>query len=634
MRKIADIFLYIAYYLSDKGKFMNKVQLIYNPYQEKSRIIINGNSISEYSQLANYLQESFEIWSSAILEAIGQELNDEFELEIVSDEFHSRLLKEMAERYGDCISVLEKSFLLNQSVLERFEKLKRFSKQESDDVSVRVLIFSKDRMLSAVIMGELCKSGNYSVQQSALYLGEGKIECIVSNDSALLEKEKYELVICVEQSEQEVFETLNFVNVYSDNIARMAGIRIENEICFMGLKEGIYYAGLDFQKLSETVTCFVEYLGIVPYIKKEKEYIEENGFIKSFESQKMQLEYLLIDAVEPVLVAYCEPEVEEGETIKLELITFPENAVLPEITVKVVNPSILRYADGRLYGILDGETDIEVSVSGSIQPIYRNHIRVKRVIRISNICIENSFVVLPEGAKYQIAYNYEPEDADNIDEIEYISTDENVARIIEKGQVACVHEGSCDIVIRAENVTAKCHICVKPEMKRIILPNKQIRLTMGQQVAFLPEYEPKNCFDTRIITEVEKTGIVDFREGKLISRGLGRTQLTFSNVEKTVKDTVEIVVESSLYASEKLNVYKIVSFIIAVASILLFAIKKAYGVIGVVIGVVIGILAIMKDCENVEGITNVRGEPMKPDYSGSILFIIINILIGILGIIR
>ena len=92
---------------------MNRVQLIYNPYQEKSRIMINGNSVSEYSQLANYLQESFEVWSSVILDSIEQELNDEFELEVISDEFHSRILKEMADGYDDCISILEKPFLLN-----------------------------------------------------------------------------------------------------------------------------------------------------------------------------------------------------------------------------------------------------------------------------------------------------------------------------------------------------------------------------------------------------------------------------------------------------------------------------------------------------------------------------------------
>ena len=63
---------------------MNKVELIYNPYQEKCRILINGNSISEYSQLANYLQESFEIWSPKILKSIEQELNDEFELEKIN----------------------------------------------------------------------------------------------------------------------------------------------------------------------------------------------------------------------------------------------------------------------------------------------------------------------------------------------------------------------------------------------------------------------------------------------------------------------------------------------------------------------------------------------------------------------
>ena len=348
-----------------------------------------------------------------------------------------------------------------------------------------------------------------------------------------------------------------------------------------------------------------------------------------FDSKHKQLQFQLIDAVEPLIMAYCESELEEGCFMQMEFTTFPENVQLPKISVRISNPAILSYSNGKLYGISDGETDIEVSVSGSIQPIYRKHIRVKRIIRITNLYIERPSVTLKQGTKYKVEYRFEPKDADNIESIEWSSTNNNIANIISKGYIECLNVGTCDIVVKAENVVERCRVCVKPEMKKIMLPMEKVTLTMGQVIAFVPDYEPKNCFDSTILVETENPKIVVFEKGKLISKGLGNTYVTFWNVEKTVKSVAEIVVESTLYASEKSNIYKMLSFIMAVVSIFLLMLNKVYGLVGVVIGIVLGVLAVMKDYENVEGIVNVRGEPMQPDCFGSMLFIVMNIVIGI-----
>lgn len=247
---------------------MNKVELIYNPYQEKCRILINGNSISEYSELANYLHESFEIWSPKILKSIEQELNDEFELEIVSDEFHSWILKEMANVFESCIFVSQKLFSINHSVSERLNYLMELDKINLDSMDIQVVIFSKEIMLTAFAFGELCKSGKYEVQQSVLYLHNKKITCIVTSDISIIKQKKVELAICIEK--ENVLETIEFVNKHFVSAIHLVGVEITEKLAFVGLQNNGYYFLADILHLSELLDKTIGYLAIVPYIKKRK----------------------------------------------------------------------------------------------------------------------------------------------------------------------------------------------------------------------------------------------------------------------------------------------------------------------------------------------------------------------------
>ena len=610
---------------------MNKVQLIYNPYKESSRILINGNSISEYSQLANFLQESFEIWCPVILEHIEQELNDDFALEIVSDEFHSRIIKARAERQECCLAVVEKPFPICLSVQERLEKLSRL---ESNVETKKLLFVSKNKMLSSAFLGELCKIGIYDSQHSILHMGNYKIECETASDSAEIGDKEYDLIIVGEASRKQILEMCSSFSRELNGAVKTVGLSLGDEIELFTLPDNMHYIGADIREMSTVLEMMIHFLIWVPFIKRRKTALEYKYSREEFSSQEEQLDFLLIDAVEPLVVAYCEQEVEEGKSIKLNLTSIPSDTQMPDIAVRISNPSVLSYKDGNLLGLMDGETNIEVSISGSVQPIYHNHIRVKRVVRIKEIYIEYASVVLKEGTNHTIAYRFEPKDADNIDEIKWISTNENVVRILSNGCITCVKEGECDIIVRTDHVKAACSVSVKPDMKRILLPESKVTLSMGQQISFVPEYEPKNCYDSRIFVTIDNPEIVVMEKGRLISKGLGKTNVMFHNAEKTVKSSVEVVVESTLYASEKGNIYKKYSFFLAVASVFLLAINKACSMIGVISGIVMGILAVMRDCENVEGMVNVRGEPMKPDYFGSILFIVANVLIGVFGMLN
>lgn len=54
---------------------MESVELINNPYTQRLQILINGESVSVYSNLEKYMDEPFTYWCDRILQTIYEECN-------------------------------------------------------------------------------------------------------------------------------------------------------------------------------------------------------------------------------------------------------------------------------------------------------------------------------------------------------------------------------------------------------------------------------------------------------------------------------------------------------------------------------------------------------------------------------
>lgn len=610
---------------------MNQVELIYNPYKEQSRILVNGHSVSEYSQLANYLREPFEVWEPIILECIEQELNDDFSLKIQAETIHYRLLRELAEQCPSCVSIEKAEFSLHEPALVRLEKERNLerklkSNNELED-KVRIFIFSESSLIGDSVFGSFCKNYGCKIEDGHLTDEKGMFEIVITTEPKKAEETEYQLVITI--NEERSTEKTGRLCVTGKEETRYAEIMLSESQHYAKIENGIFSFGIGFDGLVALLWEMVEGIAAAPYIKRKRAELDTLDLETLECSEEEELDFKLVDSIEPITVAFCKIEMEVGESAAIKVETVPETDIQPDLEVKIGNPAILEQRGGALYGISDGETDVEIKVKGSVEPIFRKTIRVKRVIRISEIQFLKQNIVLRPGIDYKIEYVCIPEDADNIEELMWRSSNCEIAEV-ENGVIHTYKAGICDITAYAGNVEKTCHIQVKPEMSRIVVPDGLLTLTIGKEVSFFPSCEPSDCFDTRIFWKVENPEVVKYDGRKITACGLGETEIRFSDERRCVKAAIPIKVESTLYASEKPNYWKLASFLAAAVSLLLLTVSKAFVLIATIVGSIFGCLAVAKDYSNVEGMVNVNGEPMKPDCIVSILFLGVNIVIGIL----
>ena len=146
--------------------------------------------------------------------------------------------------------------------------------------------------------------------------------------------------------------------------------------------------------------------------------------------------YLFVDGDGTELYVTIDGEdVTEGYEIVLsdeEIVSIEENVISPlgvgTVTITVVSSEY------------DIQSEITISV---IEPI-------------TKLTIESEYTKIEIDEKAQISYEYEPTDA-SID-IEYVSTDEEIATVNEEGIVTGISEGSVTI-IATDSITGKSASC-------------------------------------------------------------------------------------------------------------------------------------------------------------------------------
>lgn len=163
---------------------MNRVQIKINPYAGIHVISLNGNPLPVYSELNNFMQEPFLTWAPKILEAIDRELNDDYQLEIVSEKFEAFLMEAFQKDDEECLSVTQKPFLLPMCVEERKEVVERLAakylqeelrKQESDLFFVEENLKEEfpvpgEKTAFAVISDNIQKADTYLAQEDTQFV--------------------------------------------------------------------------------------------------------------------------------------------------------------------------------------------------------------------------------------------------------------------------------------------------------------------------------------------------------------------------------------------------------------------------------------------------------------------------------
>ena len=89
---------------------MNQVVVFYNPFLPELKISVNGKKLSPYSSLMSFQHQRLEKWSDCLFTELYREVNSDYEMLCVSNEFTCEWLEELAHRSSHCISFMSQSY--------------------------------------------------------------------------------------------------------------------------------------------------------------------------------------------------------------------------------------------------------------------------------------------------------------------------------------------------------------------------------------------------------------------------------------------------------------------------------------------------------------------------------------------
>ncbi len=203
-----------------------------------------------------------------------------------------------------------------------------------------------------------------------------------------------------------------------------------------------------------------------------------------------------------------------------------------------------------IQGISDGIAILTAKVTGTeIEKKVTIKVNVGDYIKVSNITIDPSSVVLGLDEHAQLKAIITPETADN-QEIEWKTEDDNIASVSEIGNITGENVGSTTITAIGEygHITGECSVNVI-DRTIITLDKKSITRRKGEteQITATVQYNTRQQnvtwkSDNPSIADVDENGLVTFKE-------VGHTTITATCQTKSVTCNIQVLEPLELKAS-------------------------------------------------------------------------------------
>lgn len=505
---------------------MMKVEIINNPYICRMSILINGKSVSMYSNLEKYINEPFRCWCDKILNNIYEECNCEpFSLYFSSRDEEVLIMKKIAESYSFCIQFVSIPLKKATPLIERIRNLNKIIKtQDFND------LHKQSRNLKCVISESLKKYEN----DFAEVMNIKNAYCSINTDVIYAEDIKnitadVDIIFLIGNSSF-IEKKIGYVKKYSD---RVFVIEIKEKTQFQKKEENIYYFESTEQDAFETITncllfdplmdMFYLCLKSIPVNTRYASEIEE------------------LKSVEPKIIPVVEKNnLEVGQKIYIELKSDIDGYKIDksQFNYEYGTPNIIFCNGSYVEGIGEGKTSLKIVKEGERIPCATVDFIVVKRNRIEKISIQEGDITIGEGDSIQMNVDYLPIDADNASEIRWESDNNKVATIDKVGRLRGISKGSCTIRCYAEGVSTSCKCIVKPYLREIKLEEEIIYIKVGQIYKLNIQKNPENCIDNRIFYNSMNLQIANVVSGTVKGVGSGRTKIIIANEHETVKAEV------------------------------------------------------------------------------------------------
>ncbi len=234
-----------------------------------------------------------------------------------------------------------------------------------------------------------------------------------------------------------------------------------------------------------------------------------------------------------------------GTVIQLQAEVLSETATNKKLSWSSTNNSILQVdSTGKVTAVGMGTAAIYAYATDGSGLFDSCQITV--IKPVGSIVIEPGSVTVSEGKTAQVTATVYPADA-TIQEIEWSSSDPNVATVDYSGQITGVSKGICKIFATSadgNNIIGVCRVTVKETVPAtgIVINSKNITMLPGQTRALTARIKPSRSTEGVYWVSGDTSIATVSADGVVTARGQGMTEIYCISDETGVESSCEVIV--------------------------------------------------------------------------------------------
>lgn len=545
---------------------MYTLKIKLNPYKDINIASLENKPLSPYSELINYLKEPFLKWADKLMDAAEKEINDDYKLVVMAEEFETKFLKDMQNNFDACKEYATEKFKIPYSIEERYK-----------------------------IILQLLQRYNLQFSTEAFRLP-------VYTEVQLPLNEEMMVLSTLDMATLIVTENRELVNQIANKSGMVIVVLLSNSSKVSSLGDMKYLWEIDSGRLNEVLNCIVDRFVKIPMIVEAVNMLKKQvDSLSEEDAEKLSL----VTEIDMFVTVSDIGDMEVGNTTELKIRTIPDCEELPDFRVVTSNPGILAVDGITLKALAPGKVNIEIYKAEENIPFAKKSINVYHNNLVREIQLGLNEPKMGIGRTQKINITLFPEDAEDARQIKWEVDNNAIATIDDNGNVMALSEGRATVTASTARAQGKIDIEVLPKISSINLSVSCCNLYVGQTQPIEVTVVPSNCYDSTYEwkTSDKTVAMVDkLDDGSTVIRatGIGNCVLTCIAKDGGCSATCSVNDEATFKKRENMHGMLSVSFICAVVELFCASSGFFYGVIGAAVATILfGLLAIVRNKSDV-----------------------------------
>lgn len=519
---------------------MNQVIVFYNPFLPELKISVNGKKLSPYSSLMSFQHQRLEKWSDCLFTELYREVNSDYEILCISNEFTCEWLEELAQRNSHCISFVNQSLPMDANVYERLDKLEMLGSDGADEsIVIPIVNVSDNNEMSVAVYEVLEEQGIFEdISEDGITWTDCPLATVEIKTFDVNDAIPYDAPVIVALCENED----DYIKLDTD--APIYALVMGTETRFIKRQGTKLYFSVDPDDIGKLLLGIIEEEALCPLLSQLSYNFP--AYAKEFltETEKEDLE--LVCQASPMCNISIPQVCDIGRTVELDIHIFPANS---ETSLRVVTNSsnIVDVDEYTLYPRATGTAEITVFIGDDPYPVTTEIIKVQKRNLITDITLFPSTLYMPVGGESELTLTIVPDNADNKDEIRWSCDDHSVATVdFSYGVITARACGRCCITAYTQEVSKTIFLEVQPEIEDILCPCSFLELGVGEQKEWKYQIIPENAYGKDFLRVVSSDkNVAEYRGGYVLGKNSGECKIYIKNQSGSVSRELKVLVKKS-----------------------------------------------------------------------------------------